>query len=49
MSQYAHNAFIYPCGGIPYYIREDKASAVGKAFTGNLAAHEDPHDFYRDV
>ena len=49
VQQYANNAFVYPRGGIPQYIREDKAASVGKTFTGNLAADEDPREFYRDV
>ena len=36
--QYANNAFVYPHGGIPQYIQEDKAGTGGKTFTGNLAA-----------
>ena len=49
IQQYANNEFVYPCGGIPQYIREDKAGVVRKPFTGNLAAHDDPREFYRDV
>ena len=41
--QLAHNAFI------PQYIREEKASKLGKNFSGNLAAHEDPRAFYSHV
>ena len=47
--QYANNTFVYPHRGIPQYIWEDKAAAVGKTFTGNLAADGNPREFYRDV
>ena len=45
----AHNAFIYPLGGVPKIIREEKATAAGKEFTGHLAAHEDPRNFYTQI
>ena len=40
--QYAQNAFVYPKGTLPQYIREDKASSRGKAFTAHLGSNEDP-------
>ena len=45
----AHNAFIYPLGGVPKIIREEKAGTAGKEFTGHLAAHEDPRNFYTQI
>ena len=47
--QLAHNAFIYPKGTVPQYIKEEKASELGKNFSGNLAAHHDPRAFYSHV
>ena len=47
--QYAQNAFVYPKGTVPQYIREDKASSTGKAFTAHLGSNEDPRDFYKEV
>ena len=47
--QLAHNAFIYPLGSLPQYIKEEKASTVGKTFHGHLKAHEDPRNFYQHV
>lgn len=45
----AHNLFIYPLGGVPRTIREEKAGTAGKEFTGHLAANEDPRNFYTKV
>ena len=45
----AHNAFIYPLGGVPKIIREEKAGTAGKELTGHLAAHEDPRNFYTQI
>ena len=45
----AHNAFVYPLGGVPKIIREEKAGTAGKDFTGHLAAHEDPRNFYTQI
>ena len=45
----AHNAFIYPKGTVPQYIKEEKASELGKNFSGNLATHDDPTGFYNHV
>ena len=47
--QYAQNAFVYPKGTLPQYVREDKASTTGKSFTAHLGSNEDPRDFYKDV
>ena len=47
--QYAQNAFVYLKGTMPQYIREDKASTTGRAFTAHLGSNEDPREFYKEV
>ena len=47
--QFAQNSFAYPRCSVPQYIREDKASTLGKNFTGHLSPDADPCVFFDSV
>ena len=47
--QFAQNSFAHPRGSVPQYIREDKASTLGKNFAGHLSPDVDPRIFFDAV